>query len=188
MSFKIDTFVSHLKQGGALGSLFECSVLGAKGQDAGNTISEFKFMCKGAVLPASTIEAGTVTYMGRALQIPGNRAAAQLTTSVYNDETMDIRNYVENWMEQINSQKSNKRHADFVKMSGDTAASYTGTMVASQLKKDGTGASKSYKFHNIWPSTCPEIALSWDTNEIQTFDVIWEFSYWSSAESGTGAS
>jgi len=29
--------------------------------------------------------------------------------------------------------------------------------------------------------------MSWDTNEIQAFDVVWEYSYWSSAESGAGA-
>ena len=184
-SFNIDTFTSKLVRGGALASLFQCDITtthGAKG-----SVADFTFMCKGVSFPASTIEAATVTYMGRALQIPGNRAAAQLTTSVYNDETMDIRNYVENWMEKINSQKTNKRDSAFIKMSGDTAASYTGTMVASQLKKDGTGSSKSYKFHNIWPSTCPEIAMSWDTNEIQAFDVVWEYSYWSSIESGAGA-
>ena len=184
-SFNIDTFTSKLTRGGALASLFQCDITASHG--AKGSMADFTFMCKGVSFPASTIEAATVTYMGRALQIPGNRAAAQLTTSVYNDEDMDIRNYVENWMEKINSQKSNKRDPGFIKMSGDTAASYTGTMVASQLKKDGSGTSKSYKFHNIWPSTCPEIAMSWDTNEIQTFDVIWEFSYWSSIESGAGA-
>ena len=187
-NFSIDTFTSQLNQGGALASLFECKVTGWAGvADVSGAQTQWGFMCNGAVLPPSTITPATVTYMGRALQIPGNRDAAQLTTSVYNDETMEIRNYVENWMEKINSQKSNKRHEDFIKMSGDTAASYTGTMVASQLKKDGSGASKSYKFHNIWPSTCPEIAMSWDTNEIQAFDVVWEYSYWSSTDSGAGA-
>ena len=113
MSFKIDTFVSHLKQGGALGSLFECSVTGAKGEGAATAAAEFKFLCKEAVLPASTIEPGTVTYMGRALQIPGNRAAATLTTEIYNDEKMEIRNHIESWMERLNSHKTHKRHAGF---------------------------------------------------------------------------
>ena len=134
MSFKIDTFVSHLKQGGALGSLFECSVTGAKGEGAATAAAEFKFLCKEAVLPASTIEPGTVTYMGRALQIPGNRAAQQLTTTVYNDEDMAIRNNIESWMDMINSHLSNSRQTGMSKIN-----SYTGTMTVKQLSKEDIG-------------------------------------------------
>ena len=179
MSFKIDTFVSHLKQGGALGSLFECSVTGAKGSGAGDTESEFKFMCKEAVLPASTIEAGTVTYMGRALQIPGNRAAQQLNTTVYNDEDMAIRNNIENWMDMINSHLSNSRQTGMSKIN-----SYTGTLEVKQLSKEDVGSVKTYTFKDCWPSSCAEVPLSWETNEIQTFAVTWEYNYWLSTEAG----
>ena len=30
--------------------------------------------------------------------------------------------------------------------------------------------------------------MSWDTNDIQTFDITWEFNYWKSAGSGAGGS
>ena len=179
MTFKIDTFVSHLKQGGALGSLFECSVTGAKGSGAGDTESEFKFMCKEAVLPASTIEAGTVTYMGRALQIPGNRAAQQLNTTVYNDEDMAIRNNIENWMDMINSHLSNSRQTGMSKIN-----SYTGQLEVKQLSKEDVGPVKTYTFKDCWPSSCAEVPLSWETNEIQTFAVTWEYNYWLSTEAG----
>ena len=179
MTFKIDTFVSHLKQGGALGSLFECSVTGAKGSGAGDTESEFKFMCNEAVLPASTIEAGTVTYMGRALQIPGNRAAQQLNTTVYNDEDMAIRNNIENWMDMINSHLSNSRQTGMSKIN-----SYTGTFEVLKLSKEDVGSVKTYTFKDCWPSSCAEVPLSWETNEIQTFAVTWEYNYWLSTEAG----
>ena len=135
-------------------------------------------MCKGISLPASNIDQATVTYMGRALQIPGNRAAQQITTSVYNDEGMEIRNYIESWMEGINSHVGNKRTL------GSRLMSYTGEMEVSQLKKDGSGSSKKYFFHNCWPSSSPEIALSWDTSDIQTFDIVWDYSHWTSPQSG----
>jgi len=121
MAFNIDTFTAKLKSGGALGSLFECELTAAKG--SGSVIGDFKFMCKEAVLPASTIEQGTVTYMGRALQIPGNRAAQQLTTTVYNDEDMAIRNHIESWMELINSNRTNARSAGMAAI-----GSYTGAL------------------------------------------------------------
>jgi hypothetical protein len=179
MSFKIDTFTAKLSKGGALASLFECELTAAKG--SGSTIGDFKFLCKGATFPASTIEAATITYMGRAMNIPGNRAATQLTTSVYNDEGMEIRNHIENWMELLNSHSTNKRAAGY-----STINSYTGSLKVKQLSKEGTGITKTYEFIDAWPSSCGEIALSWDTNDIQSFDVTWDCSYWRSTESAVG--
>ena len=179
-TFNIDTFTAKLTRGGALASLFECEILAA-GKGTKGDIGDFTFMCSGVSFPASTITGATVTYMGRGLTIPGGREVAQITTSLYNDEFMEVRNYIENWMERLNSQRTNKRDSSFIKI-----LDYTGEMKIRQLKKDGTGSSKEYVFHNVWPSTCPEIPMSWETNEIQTFDVVWEYNYWSSAESGAG--
>ena len=137
------------------------------------TIADFKFMCKGAVLPASTIEPGTITYMGRALQIPGNRAAQQLNTDVYNDEGMEIRNHIENWMEMLNSHRTNARQTSM-----SAVTKYTGKLTVKQLSKEDQGAVKTYQFIDAWPSSCAEVPLSWETNEIQTFAITWEYNYW----------
>jgi len=179
LEFSVDTFTQKLYSGGALGSLFQCNLV--KAQGTGSQVDNFKFLCKGATLPASAIEAATVTYMGRAIQIPGNRAAAQLVTSVYNDEFMEVRNHIENWMEQINSHRTNKRDAA---MTG--FEDYTGSLTVQQLSKTGGLVTKGYEFVQAWPSTCAEIAVAWDTNDIQTFDITWEFSYWKSTESTVG--
>jgi len=175
MAFNIDTFTAKLKSGGALGSLFECELTAAKG--SGSVIGDFKFMCKEAVLPASTIEQGTVTYMGRALQIPGNRAAQQLNTTVYNDEDMAIRNTIENWMEMLNSHRTNSRQTGMAAI-----GSYTGALKVKQLSKEDVGTVKTYEFIDAWPSACAEVPLSWETNEIQTFAVTWEYNYWKSLD------
>ena len=177
-SFSIDTFTSKLTQGGALASLFECTVTGWAGVgDVSGAQAQWIFMCNGATLPPSTITPATVTYMGRALQIPGNRDAAQLVTNIYNDENMEIRANIENWMEAINGHKTNKRDPGFVKIAGASGASYTGTLIVSQLSKSDMTATRTYKFHNCWPSGTSEVALSWETNEIERFDVTWEFSH-----------
>ena len=135
-------------------------------------------MCNGAVLPPSTITPATVTYMGRALQIPGNRDAAQLVTNVYNDEDMNVRAHIENWMEAINGHKTNKRKSGWEKIAGAPNTSYTGTLEVSQLSKVTGNATRTYQFNNAWPSGTSEIALSWETNDIERFDVTWEFSFW----------
>ena len=177
-SFSIDTFTSQLTAGGALASLFECRVTGWQDADVEGSTSDWHFMCNGAVLPPSTITPATVTYMGRALQIPGNRDAAQLVTNIYNDEDMEIRANIENWMEKINGHKSNKRHSDFVKIAGGATSTYTGTLTVSQLSKTDMKPTRTYQFNNAWPSGTSEVALSWETNEIERYDVTWEFSYW----------
>ena len=179
LAFSIDTFTEKLASGGALGSLFQCNLVTAKG--TGSVLADFKFLCKGATLPASAVEAATVTYMGRAIQLPGNRAAAQLTTSVYNDENMEIRNHIENWMELLNSHRTNKRAAGMQQIN-----SYTGSLTVEQLHKTGAGVTKSYEFVQAWPSATGEIAVAWDSNDIETFDITWEFAYWKSGESAVG--
>ena len=90
-SFSIDSFTSKLKAGGALASLFEAELVTTKGPQLQSSIADFKFLCKATTLPGDTIDVATVTYMGRGINIPSNRAAVQWTTTVYNDEGMEIR-------------------------------------------------------------------------------------------------
>ena len=139
MAFTIDTFTSKLTKGGALASLFECDLTSAKG--SGMDIADFRFLCNSAVFPSSAIEASSITYMGRVIQIPGNRPAGQLTTTVYNDEDMKIRNHIENWMELINSHKGNSRNSGMAAI-----GSYTGSLKVKQLSKEDVGTVKTYEF------------------------------------------
>ena len=179
--FSIDNFTAKLGGGGALASLFEAELTTSKGSEDEAAVSDFKFLCKATTLPGDTIDVATVTYMGRGINIPSNRAAVQWTTTVYNDENMGIRNNVESWMEQLNSHKSNVRASAMTQIQ-----SYTGTLEVKTFGKAGTVIPKSYQFIDAWPSAIGEITVDWETNDIQTYDVTWEFSYWKSAQSNTG--
>jgi hypothetical protein len=65
--------------------------------------------------------------------------------------------------------------------------SYTGTLKVSTFAKSGDGFKpKSYEFLDAWPSAVGEITVDWETNDIQTYDVTWEFSYWRSSKSNVG--
>ena len=181
-SFSIDSFTSKLKGGGALASLFEAELTTSKGTSDQSARDDFKFLCKATTLPGDTIDVATVTYMGRQINIPSNRAAVQWTTTVYNDEGMEIRNNIESWMEQLNSHKSNLRAAAMTKIN-----SYTGTLkVRTFGKASSTRYTKTYEFIDAWPSAIGEITVDWETNDIQTYDITWEFSYWRSADSRVG--
>ena len=183
MSFSIDSFTAKLKGGGALASLFEAELITTKGPPLPSSIQDFKFLCKATTLPGDTIDVATVTYMGRGINIPSNRAAVQWTTTVYNDEGMEIRNNVESWMEQLNSHKTNVRASAMTQIQ-----SYTGTLKVKTFgKASGTNRFlKTYEFMDAWPSAVGEITVDWETNDIQTYDITWEFSYWRSANSKVG--
>ena len=94
---------------------------------------------------------------------------------------MEIRNNVESWMEQLNSHKSNVRAAAMTQIQ-----SYTGTLKVKTFGKAGVTIPKSYEFIDAWPSAVGEITVDWETNDIQTYDVTWEFSYWQSSKSNVG--
>ena len=181
-SFSIDTFTAKLKGGGALASLFEAELTASKGTEFQSATDDFKFLCKATSLPGDTIDVSPITYMGRQINIPSNRAAVQWTTTVYNDEGMEIRNNIESWMEQLNSHKTNVRAAAMTQIQ-----SYTGTLKVKTFGKASSSViKKSYEFIDAWPSAVGEITVDWETNDIQTYDVTWEFSYWRSAQSDTG--
>ena len=181
MAFSIDTFTAKLKAGGALASLFEAELTTTKGPIQPSAINDFNFLCKATTLPGDTIDVATVTYMGRGINIPSNRAAVQWTTTVYNDEGMEIRNNIESWMEQLNSHKTNVRAAAMIAIQ-----SYTGTLKVKTFEKAGTVIPKSYEFIDAWPSAVGDITVDWETNEIQTYAVTWEYSYWKSNQSNVG--
>ena len=170
-NFNIDTFTEKLTKGGAMNSLFRCAVTASKG--SGMDPTKFEYLCNAATLPGSTVDAATINYMGRALSIPGNRAVQTLVTNVYNDEDMEIRNHMENWLELLSSHKTNKRASNMIGIN-----SYTGTLEVQQLSKDGTKATKTYTFIQAYPASTGDIAVSWATNDIETFDIIWNFAYW----------
>ena len=179
-SFSIGDFTSNLTGGGALASLFEATVKGTQGAVGGT--DKFKFQCKATTLPGDTIDVATVTYKGRRNNIPSNRAAVQWTTTIYNDEGMEIRNHIESWMEQLNSHKTNVRASAMTQIQ-----SYTGTLKVKTFGKSSASViHKSYEFIDAWPSAIGEITVDWETNDIQTYDVTWEFSYWRSLNSKVG--
>jgi hypothetical protein len=179
--FSIKTFTSKLVGGGALASLFQANITEAQGA-LQSVIGDFAFLCKAANFPTSSIDVTEISYMGRPFRVPGNRAAQDWTTTIYNDENFKLRNGFENWMELISSHVSNKRNTGM-----ESINSYTGTLNVQQMQKTGGATAKDYVFTQAWPYTLAEITVDWDTNEMQTYDVTWAFSYWTSSVSGIKA-
>ena len=184
----LSQFKSKLSGGGARPKLFEVSVPAfpsaiesawGSGDDAENGL--FKFMCKAAQLPASTIANVDVPFRGRILKVAGDRTFAPWTISVINDENFIIRTAFERWANVVSklddatgvTNPSSYMTDAYVQQLG------RGSTINSQTN-DGANTSvlRTYKFYDIFPTNISEIALSYDTGDtIEQFDVEFQVQY-----------
>jgi hypothetical protein len=186
--FSPTTFLAKLQGGGALQSLFQVTVTAPVLLTGSVTaMADYPYMTKAATFPESTITASPISYMGREIQVPGNRESTQWTNTVYNDEDFLVRHMLENWTQKLNSGVSNSRASGWL-----TPANYTGTLQVIGFKKatatvtdeesgdttEDAAIASSYKFWGAWPSSVGEVTLDWETNDIQEYEVTWEYAYW----------
>jgi len=171
MTFSVSDFLDSFDGGGALQSLFQASIISSP---TGISFpASTKFMIKTTSFPQSTITANEIAYMGRTINIPGNRESQQWTTELYNDEDHKIRGLLLKWMNKINMHHDNKRDPNMIALKD-----YTGSLSVDQQTKTQDTPTNTIVFKNAWPSEIGEISLDWETNELQTYEVTWEFSHW----------
>ena len=113
MAFNVNSFRSQMIGDGARPNLFEVflptgGLAVAGGQAATN---KFRFMCKSAQIPGSTLGVVTVPYFGREVKFAGNRTFADWTVTIINDEDFIVRKFFERWMNSINTHADNTRDA-----------------------------------------------------------------------------
>jgi hypothetical protein len=196
----ISQFKSKMIGSGARPNLFEVDVtfptgvnLAVQGDGTGQFDKEnFRFLCKAAALPASTITPIPVPFRGRELKVAGDRTIDVWTVSVINDENFIHRRAFEAWMQNI---------AQYGDHSGLTNPNdYMGNAIVYQLGRspsntqgnNTTGEDANilaqYRFIDIFPTAISEIGLSYDqSNTIEEFTVEFQVQYWFPERSGTGA-
>ena len=196
----ISQFKSKMIGSGARPNLFEVDVtfptgvnLAVQGDGTGQFDKEnFRFLCKAAALPASTITPIPVPFRGRELKVAGDRTIDVWTVSVINDENFIHRRAFEAWMQNI---------AQYGDHSGLTNPNdYMGNAIVYQLGRspsntqgnNTTGEDANilaqYRFIDIFPTSISEIGLSYDqSNTIEEFTVEFQVQYWFPEAPGTGA-
>lgn len=164
--------------GGARPNLFKCVVDFPSIAGNTNTTRRASFMIKAASIPASTITKIDVPYRGRNLKVAGERTFEDnWTVTVYNDTSFDLRNAFEKWMNSINSHSRN--------FAADAAVgaplNYMRDLQVIQLDKSGrsedTGIAQ-YRFIDAFPINVNAIELSYETDEVETFEVEFAYQYW----------
>jgi len=167
----IDDFKAKLKGGGARPNLFKATInFPAYAQ---GDVEITSFMCKAAVLPASTMAVIDVPFRGRQLKIAGDRTFETWSPTILNDTDFNVRNAMERWMNGINAHSAN---------TGLVApADYSADLVVEQLDRDET-VLKRYNFRGCFPTNISAIDLAYETNDaIEEFTVEFQVQYWESA-------
>jgi len=187
----LSAFKTKLSGGGARPNLFEVSipsfpssVLDAWTADENDS---FKFLCKSATLPASTVANVDVPFRGRILKVAGDRTFAPWTVSVINDEDFNIRTAFELWANAMS------------KLDDATGVSNPGAyMTDAEVQQLGRGATlnatgndgdesvvlRTYKMYDIFPTNIGEIALSYDNgDQVEQFDVEFQVQYFTIGQS-----
>jgi len=183
----LHNFKTQLRGGGARPNLFEASIpsfpSGISGSATlwGDTArKDFRFLCKAAQLPASTVAEIPVPFRGRILKVAGDRTFEPWTVTIINDEDFNLRSAFEGWMNTIN---------DLSHATGITKpSSYMANAYIAQLGRGNSRNStthpqnnknqqvlRSYKFTGIFPTEVSAIDLSYDsTDTIEEFTVTFQ--------------
>lgn len=175
----ISDFKAQLIGGGARANQFRVELSFPSYVTAGPVVGlRAQFMCKAAQLPASTLENIPLQYRGRAVNIAGERTFAPWTVSIYNDVDFGIRNAMEQWSNGIQNLSSTNGRTN--------PRDYQVDLQVHQLDRNGAIV-KTYKFIDAFPIEVGAIALDFDTvNTVETFDVTFQYNYWSSNTSENG--
>lgn len=174
MPFNINTFKSNgLVYSGARPALFNVFLSVPPGIGIDNvSVDKFRFVCKTAELPASTVGVVEVPYFGRKIKKKGDRVFQDWTVTVMNDEDFSVRALFETWSNAMNRLVSNVM---------DTALNgenYKADLEVNQYAKDGE-LIRSYGIIGAWPSDISSIPLDWETqNQIESFNVTFSYDYW----------
>jgi len=187
----LSQFKSTLAGGGARPNLFEVSIpsFAAAVDDTDWTTdyqNTFKFLCKAAQLPASSVAPINVPFRGRILKVAGDRTFAEWTVTIINDEDFILRTAFEKWSDKMSNLIDNTGVTNptsymtnaFVKQLG------RGATVASTTNEGGTSSVlRTYKFYDIWPSEVSAIELSYDnTDTVEEFTVTFQVQYFTIGE------
>ena len=173
MAFSISDFRKKgLVDGGSRPNLFSCQFTSTPSGLSSLSSTNFTFLCKIATIPPSTLGVVEVPYFGRMVKVPGNRTFDNLSITIINDESMDIRDGFERWMDMMNSHKTNQTWNTNI----------LGTLVVTHnIRSLNSSGDKKWTFNEIFPVALGEIGLDWGSNDtIEEFTVDLAYDYWTS--------
>ena len=164
MAGSITEFTS-IFQGGARSNRYKITI-----PRLGNTV---EFFAKAANLPGSTMGKCEVPYMGRIINVSGDRTFDDWTITVINDLTFDIRMLALTWM-------SNLQNTHIANTGPDAPSAYYEMAIVEQLNRENQPvANGTITLYDVFPIAVTEITLGFDQNDqVEEFDITFAYNYW----------
>ena len=175
MTFTVDTFKTQLAagHGPARPSLYKIDINSPTA--VGESFSwQSNLLVKAAAIPASNIAPLTVNYYGRAYKTPGFRTFDVWNVTVINDEDMNARQNIMEWMVGISGALKGNRSVAY---GGRNRTTAEGDATVTQLGIDGSDQ-QSWKLHSLWPTELGEVPLDWSSDAIEEYTVAFAYDYW----------
>ena len=176
-------------------NLFEVQLDFPAGVDNGNLstlVSDGKFFCKAAALPAANMGVIEVPFRGRQLKVAGDRTFDTWTVTIVNDTDMGLRGAFERWVNMLGTADSGQGRTN--------PSTYQKELYVYQLGRALPGSSGSssefadtninpalrrYKFWGCFPTAVSQIDLAFDNNDaISEFTVEFQVQWWESDGNG----
>ncbi len=191
----ISQFRSELDGGGLRPNLFEVQLDFPDGVVEGDSkpvISDGKFFCKAAALPAANMGVIEVPFRGRQLKVAGDRTFDTWTVTIINDTDMGLRGAFERWINMLGTADSGQGRTN--------PSTYQKELYVYQLGRALPGSSansssfedtninpalRRYKFWGCFPTAVSQIDLAFDNNDaISEFTVEFQVQWWESDGNG----
>ena len=181
MAFNIDAFKSNITGRGSYSftrsNLFEITVELPKAVKASKDVQEsIEFLGRAAAVPSYTQGTVEVPFRGRTLKISGDRTYEPFTVTIMNTQDNKLRNAFERWAQLLQFETHN-----FATSTGDSIFGMAEVSLLRRNKKDEKEDYKiirTYKMHNIWPSSVSAVDLDWGNNDaVQEFTVEFQVQY-----------
>ncbi len=133
--------------------------------------STLEFFAKAANLPGSTMGKCEVPYMGRIVNVSGDRTFDDWTITVVNDITFEIRVAALAWMS-----AAQNLHID--NAGPDDPAAYYRTGIVEQLNRQNAPI-ETITIFDMFPIAVGEITLGFDQNDqVEEYDITFAYNYW----------
>ena len=185
----LEGFRAKLAGGGARPNLFEVAMdafpSGIEDAIWGDGQKQnFRFLCKAAQLPASTIAEIPVPFRGRILKVAGDRTFEPWTVTVINDEGFDLRHAFEIWMHGMSDLITNTGITNPASyMTNATVTQFgRGDQIHSTENSSGNQVNsilRKMTFRGLMPTEVSAIDLSYDsTDTIEEFTVTFQVMDW----------
>ncbi len=172
MAFNVDQFRSAMVFDGARPNLFQVTLAFPNLIGAGGG-REVSLMANSTQLPPSIVGVARQSYFGREVKFPGDRVFPDWSINIINDETFNLRNSFEKWLNIINNHEGNVRDSAAVYSAG-----YSVNALVTQFGKAGNPI-KTYEFKGLFPSQVDPINVAWNQNDtIEEFGVTFSYQYW----------